>query len=64
LNYAPFSISIDYNFWSSTTAQYDTTRAYILGSNSTGWVYALPKASAACSYIACRTFTVTGTILT
>jgi hypothetical protein len=63
LNYAPFSYTIDVNCWTSTTARYDTTRAYILGSNSTGWVYALPKTSPSAYYFACRTFTVTGTTL-
>jgi hypothetical protein len=63
LNYAPFNFSTDVNIWSSTTARYDTTRAVILGSNSTGWVYALGKTSASCYYYACRTFTVTGTTL-
>ena len=63
LNYAPFNNTYDTNYWTSTTAKYDTTRACILGSNSTGWYYALPKTAGACSYYACRTFTVTGTTL-
>jgi hypothetical protein len=64
LNYPPFNFTTDVNIWSSTTARYDTSRAFILGSNSTGWVYALPKPTAACHYYAVRTFTVTGTTLT
>jgi hypothetical protein len=64
LNYAPFNNTFDTNYWTSTTCKYDTTRAWILGSNSTGWIYGLPKTSGACSYYACRTFTVTGTTLT
>jgi hypothetical protein len=55
LNFAPFNNTFDTNYWTSTTCKYDTTRAWILGSNSTGWYYGLPKSSAACSYYACRT---------
>lgn len=55
LNFAPFSLTADVNYWTSTTPRYDTTRAFILGSNSTGWIYALPKASASCYYLSCRT---------
>lgn len=55
LNFAPFNNTFDTNYWTSTTCKYDTTRAWILGSNSTGWCYGLPKSSAACSYYACRT---------
>lgn len=54
LNYAPFNFTADVNIWTSTTARYDTTRAYLLGSNSTGWTYALGKTNP-CYYYACRT---------
>jgi len=53
--YPPFNFAVDTNVWSSTTPRYDTTRAVILGSNSTGWTYALGKTSASAYYFACRT---------
>jgi hypothetical protein len=58
LNYAPFSLNTDLNYWTSTTPRYDTTRAWILGSNSTGWFYALAKSGANCHYLSCRTMTL------
>jgi len=60
LNYSPFSLSGNYNVWTSTTFIDSTTNAYFR--NSSINIAASPKSS---SYrgIPCRTFTVTGTTL-
>ena len=59
LNYAPFNLNVV--IWISTTYLAATTIAYAL---SQSWVNLISKTDAGGRWIACRTFTVTGTTLT
>tara|TARA_R110000772_G_scaffold123755_4_gene230148 strand:- start:4 stop:864 length:861 start_codon:yes stop_codon:yes gene_type:complete len=67
LEYAPFNFTGNLNFWSSTTVATSTTTAYVF-QNYTALSYVISriKTNTSSSYraIPCRTFTVTGTILT
>ena len=59
-SYAPFSFP-NLTVWTSTTYKASTTAAY----SATGsWINLLGKSGADARWIACRTFTVTGTTLT
>ena len=55
LNYAPFSITVDTNLWSSTTAFNNTANARGIFSTGNGGVSAIPKTTVAGEYIPCRT---------
>lgn len=63
LNYAPFSLSTQISHWTSTTNPNDTTSALIVISNSVNPIINYNKLLSRNTYYACRTFTVTGTIL-
>lgn len=63
LNYAPFNISLATVFYTSTTNAATTTSCFTLTNNSSATLSALGKTSNG-RYFPCRTFTVTGTILT
>jgi hypothetical protein len=59
ISYSPFSFPNN-SIWTSTTYTASTTIAYY----STGsWIALLAKSGADARWIACRTFTVTGTTL-
>lgn len=64
LDYAPFNLSTQLNLWSSTTNVGTTGNAMFLGDTYSGHSSGLDKTVAACQYMACRIFTVTGTTLT
>jgi hypothetical protein len=59
LNYSPFNLNN--TIWISTTYLASTTVAYAL---SQSWVNLISKSGGGGRWIACRTFTVTGTTLT
>jgi len=59
LNYSPFNLG-GFTIWSSTTYLASTTLAYTLANS---WVNLSSKAGLGGRWIACRTFTVTGTTL-
>jgi hypothetical protein len=59
LNYSPFNLN--FTLWISTTYLASTTLAYTM---SQSWVNLTGKATPGGRWIACRTFTVTGTTLT
>jgi hypothetical protein len=64
LNYTPFNINSNEFYWSSTTAHPSTVSAYNM-QNANKHISASAKgASNGYRYLPCRTFTVTGTILT
>ena len=67
IDYAPFNFTSNLNFWTSTTVATSTTTAYVL-QNYTALSYVISriKTNTSIGYraIPCRTFTVTGTILT
>lgn len=63
LNYSPFSLAT-LSHWTSTTNNNDTTSALIILSNSTNPVLNYAKILTRNTYLACRTFTVSGTTLT
>ena len=63
VNYSPLSIDPNTNIWTSTTQPNDTTLAYRL-TNQNGALSGASKAAGQGRTIACRNFTVTGTILT
>jgi hypothetical protein len=58
LNYAPFNLNV--TIWTSTTYLASTTSAYTM---SQSWVNLSTKTGLAGRWMACRTFTVTGTTL-
>jgi hypothetical protein len=60
MSYSPFSFPNN-SIWISTTYQASTTIAYMLSSGS--WISVNAKTGADGRWIACRTFTVTGTTL-
>lgn len=60
LNYPPFNIS-EVELWTSTTLYGASTIAYYLSNSGTSFLYA--GKGTLVKYIPCRTFTVTGTIL-
>ena len=62
LNYAPFNISLATIFWSGTTNAATTTQAFTLTNNASATLGSTLKTSNG-RYFPCRTFTVTGTIL-
>lgn len=62
LNYTPFLIA-SLSHWTSTTNPNDTTSALIVISNSTNSILNYSKTNTRNVYLACRTFTVTGTTL-
>ena len=67
IDYAPFNFTSNLYFWSSTTDSTTTTVAYFFSNlTSFGYIGRRTKTNTAISYraIPCRTFTVTGTILT
>lgn len=59
LNYSPFNIN--FVLWTSTTYLASTTLAYTMAQS---WVNLTLKTTSGVRWIACRTFTVTGTTLT
>jgi len=59
LNYAPFNLN--FVIWISTTYLASTTLAYTM---SQSWVNLTSKTTSGYRWMACRTFTVTGTTLT
>lgn len=59
LNYAPFNLN--FVIWISTTYLANTAIAYTM---SQSWVNLTSKTSTGARWMACRTFTVTGTTLT
>jgi hypothetical protein len=59
LNYSPFNLN--FTLWISTTYLASTTLAYTMAQS---WVNLTVKATTGVRWIACRTFTVTGTTLT
>lgn len=63
LNYAPFTLGLSgsVTIWSSTTNPAATTQAYRLANAN---VLGIGNKTGGANYIPCRTFTVTGTILT
>jgi hypothetical protein len=64
LDYSPFNLSTSLQNWTSTTANSSTNRAYRI-QNATSVVAHITKTTSSnLRYIPCRTFTVTGTILT
>ena len=63
LNYSPFSIAT-LSHWTSTTNNNDTASALIILSNSTNPVLNYSKTLTRNTFLAVRTFTVTGTSLT
>jgi hypothetical protein len=64
LNYAPFSFNADTNIWTSTTYQENTLQAHASMGISVGGFTIQVKTNAVAEWMACRTFTVTGTTLT
>jgi len=66
LNYAPFSFAANLNFWTSTTNAATTGNAMVLFNRHFGMITDRVKTNTSASYraIPCRTFTVTGTVLT
>ncbi len=58
LNYSPFNLN--FTLWISTTYLASTTLAYTLAQS---WVNLTSKTTSGARWIACRTFTVTGTTL-
>lgn len=64
-NYAPFNDGLNNWYWTSTTAATATTTAFALGNQGGNGLRAQTKTNtAAFRYYPCRTFTVTGTVLT
>jgi hypothetical protein len=59
LNYSPFNLN--FTLWTSTTYLASTTVAYTLAGS---WINLTIKTGLSGRWIACRTFTVTGTTLT
>ena len=59
LNYAPFNLN--FTIWISTTYLANTAIAYTMAQS---WVNLTSKTAAGYRWMACRTFTVTGTTLT
>ena len=67
IGYAPFNFTANLYFWSSTTDSNTTTNAYyFLNVTSFGYVGRRIKTNTSIAWraIPCRTFTVTGTVLT
>lgn len=66
LNYAPFSFAANLYFWSSTTNAATTTHSLAIFNRHSGMIASVIKTNTSLNYraIPCRTFTVTGTILT
>ena len=67
IGYAPFNFTANASYWSSTTVQSSTTTAYAFHNRTTfAYVTSRGKANTSIGWraIPCRTFTVTGTILT
>jgi hypothetical protein len=64
LNYAPFNLSSNLNFWTSTTSERNTATAYIFANLQSYTFFEYSKASTRAVYFYTRTFTVTGTTLT
>jgi len=63
LNYAPFNINTNEIFWTSTTTGSGTTQAATMENSAKRIIANNKTASSGHRYIPCRTFTVTGTIL-
>jgi len=63
VNYSPFSIA-SLSHWTSNTNNNDTTSALIVISNSVNPIINYAKTNQRNTYLAVRTFTVTGTTLT
>jgi hypothetical protein len=63
LNYSPFNIGA-FSQYSSTTVFWDTTQSRIFIANSSNPMLTTAKSGSRNTFLACRTFTVTGTTLT
>jgi len=64
LNYTPFNNNSNEYYWSSTTGHPSTANAYFM-QNASKHISAIGKGtSGGYRYLPCRTFTVTGTVLT
>jgi hypothetical protein len=64
LNYSPLNIATATFFWTSTTNAATTANAMVMQNNTANATSSASKALTFPRYISCRTFTVTGTILT
>jgi hypothetical protein len=63
LSYAPFNMPAAYSFHTSTTVYSISTQNFSL-QTSVGTIVNIAKTTNTCRWLACRTFTVTGTTLT
>lgn len=64
LNYAPFNNNSNDTYWTSTTAHPSTANAYSFVNATKVTANTSKNTTSGMRYIPCRTFTVTGTILT